>query len=1179
MQKKENQIRRGVRNSMKTKLSTILGTLLGMMMIISPIAVQPRFSNSLTKSLDQQPEFQMVGNPTARVIGEIEGETEPGTYIIQFSYPALASYRGGINHLAATFAPLRGQIKLDVNAPESTAYLDFLDIQQARFVKAMEETIGRIDVSIKFQYKYAFNGLAVELNPEEAALVAQMPNVRMVKRETILHPLTDVSPGFLGAEGIWDGTATGGYPGTKGEGVLIGILDTGINLDSPSFAEVGPVDGHTHINPFGDGNFVGWCDPGNTNYDPAYICNNKLIGAWDFADALGGEDDGPLDNYDHGSHTASIAGGNLVTTTIDAPTATYTPTLSGVAPHANILAYDVCNGGSCPESISVAATDQAVLDGVDIINFSIGDDPNDPWLNTVSLAFLGAIDAGVIVITGSGNDGPDPATIGSPADAPWIITAGNSTHNRVFINSLINLSGGDTVPPADLNGKGLTSGYGPAPIVYAGDFGDALCLTPFPEDTWTNGEIVVCDRGQIARTAKGDHVLAGGAGGFVLANVDSQGESTNGDPHSLPGVHIGDTDGDVLSSWLASGSVHTATISGYRLDTTGYESDRMNSLSSRGPNSSAPDMIKPDLAAPGTDVLAAYRLGEDYVFKSGTSMASPHVAGAAALIRALKPTWSVPEIRSALMTTAWTDMLKEDHITAADPFDIGSGRVDLNFGALAGLVLDESTANFINANPSLGGDPSTLNIASFANSECQQRCDWTRVVSSTLGMSLDWTAVISAPAGMTVTVKPDSFTLEPFTEKSILVTTEVDGMADGSWAFAELTLVPSVPEIPSAHFPIAVLPSNPTHPPVEVKTRRNAGSVTLEYIEDIEITDLTIETFGLVEQTREEFTILEVPDKTLTFPEIFFQSNVYTTALTLTTGDPRLVVEIMGTTSPDLDLMVLYDSNDNGIPEYADIDSNTCISATGGSRETCDILNPVIGRWFAMVVNYTASVQSPDGVTLYTAVVPDADLGNMSVIGPASVPDSTPYELQLFWGTPDIAAGDRYYGAFSLGSDPTLAGNIASLPVTISRFEDDVIKTVSSEVADPGDTLTYTVSVKSNIMPEILNYTITDTLPVGVTYVPESAMSNEGLVSVSDNVITWTLDLPAPLNGNQVTNLNTPLATEAASLSYQVTADAGIAGTITNLVWHQTDNPGSNIAMTSQDVFVSYRKYLPLLKK
>ena len=1119
---------------MKAKLSKIFALLIILTMIVSPVAAQtvpetsdPPPSTQIENEYNFEPvdDVEVVATFNSRVVGEKKGAIAPATYIVQLKDAPVASYQGGVSGLTATYAQTRGAVKLDVNSPESVAYAQYLATQQDSFISDMAEVVGRSNVDVKFQYKYAFNGMAVVLTPQEAAQVAKMPNVLLVQREQVHQPTTDVSPEFLGVDGIWDGSSTGGLPGTKGEGVVIGILDTGINFNSPSFAEVGPIDGYTHINPYGSGTFVGWCNPTHPDYDASYACNDKLIGAWDFVDEPGGEDDGPWDHHSHGSHTASTSGGNVVTTTVTAPTTSYQPTLAGMAPHANIIAYDVCDNGGCPNAGSISAIDQAVIDGVDVLNYSIGGGSSDPWEDTVAIAFLGAIDAGVIVATSAGNDGPDPGTMGSPGDAPWMMTVGNSTHNRAFKNYLEGMSGGDTTPPADIRGKGLTSGYGPASIVYAGDYpnsndptGDpAQCLEPYPAGTFS-GEIVVCDRGSIARVDKGANVLAGGAGGFVLANVDSQGESTNGDGHYLPGVHIGDTAGDALRAWLASGSGHMATISSYTLDITGYDADIMAAGSSRGPAAALSDIVKPDVAAPGTDILAAYKDGTNYDLMSGTSMASPHVAGAAALLRALYPNWSVTEIQSALMTTAWTDMLKEDYANPAIPFDMGSGRIDMNFAALAGLVLDETKANFDAADPKIGGDPTSLNIASFAENQCLQDCEWTRVVSSTLATSVDWTAAITAPTGMTVTVTPSNFTLAPFAQQTITVTADVKGLPADVWAYASFTLEPSQAGVPDAKFPIAVLPSAGVFPAsVEQDTARNAGSVMLEDLEAVEITDLTVENFGLVSQTENKFWLYEVPDNQMDFPDIFFQPGVQIIELTVASGDIRLVAEINDTTSPDLDMLVLYDSNNNGIPELSDFDVNACQSASGGSMEACDILDPVAGRWFVMVLNFTQTSTPPDEVTLYTAVVPDVDVGNMTVTGPTSVPEVTPFDLQLTWDIPGMMVGDRYYGAFSLGTDSGNPGNIATIPVTLERVVDDVAKTANASVAMPGDTVTYTISVNPNVLPADLSYMITDTLPAGVTFVPNSITTSKGTAGFQSGVITWTLDMPVPIKNYEMT--------------------------------------------------------------
>ena len=267
-------------------------------------------------------------------------------------------------------------------------------------------------------------------------------------------------------------------------------------------------------------------------------------------------------------------------------------------------------------------------------------------------------------------------------------------------------------------GKGFTGSLSARTVVHAEAAGDAQCLNPFAAGTWS-GEIVVCDRGTIARTQKGENVLAGGAGGLVLANALSNGESVANDLHVLPAVHIGYTDAVALRAWLDSGSGHVASISGATLDVHDSNGDIMADFSSRGANRALPDILKPDVAAPGIDVIAAVGVGDpmpgEWSFISGTSMASPHVAGAGALIASLRPDWTPAEIQSALMMTAEPSLLKEDQLTPTDPFDVGAGRVEVGLAVQAGLVLDETVADFTSANPAIGGDPKRLNLASLAN--------------------------------------------------------------------------------------------------------------------------------------------------------------------------------------------------------------------------------------------------------------------------------------------------------------------------------------------------------------------------------------------------------------------------------------------------------------------------------
>jgi len=730
--------------------------------------------------------------PTGTVYGEIKGASEPAMYIIQFDDPPLAVYRGGLPGLAATNPAARGETRLDANSPTSLAYINYLTARQSRLIASIEDTLGH-DVQVAFRYRYAYNGIAARMTPADAAIVAGMDGVRRVERDFMRYPDTSDTVPFIGATGIWNGTSTGGLPGTMGEGIVVGIIDTGINMDHPSFAGVGPVDGFTYTNPYTG--YLGLC----ATHPLSYTCNDKLVGAYDFVDGLS-ENDGPEDGDGHGSHVASIVAGNFVQATMVFSTTTLTQTISGVAPHAHIISYDACAPDGCPGASLLAAIDQATKDGVDVINYSIGGRPASPWESAEAVAFLNSLEAGIFVAVSAGNDDPSAAAaVGSPANSPWVTSVGATTHDRRFLNALVNMEGVAT-PPADIYGESITSGYGPAPIVYAGDYsnpndptGDpAQCLEPYPAGTF-HGEIVVCDRGGIARVEKGQNVLQGGAGGFVLANTAAESESIVADGHLLPAVHIGYNDAQSLGTWLAAAGVHTATISGTWTSYSPAYADIVADFSPRGPNADGTNVagvIKPDVTAPGVSVLAASMDGIEYASMSGTSMASPHVAGSAALIMALHPDWTPAEVQSALMSTAQTAVRREDGVTSADPFDRGAGRVDLTRAGMAGFVLNETVANYLAADPDAGGDPTALNIASLGDEQCFQSCQWVRTLRSTQSASVDWTVSATGSPTVTVAVTPSTFTLAPGATQVITVEADVASAPSGEWVFGQLDFVP-----------------------------------------------------------------------------------------------------------------------------------------------------------------------------------------------------------------------------------------------------------------------------------------------------------------------------------------------------------------------------------------------------
>lgn len=770
----------------------------------------------------QQPQaVKSVGASNEGAKASITGG-DPSIYIVQFKDPAVAAYSGGISGLKATSPRVTKAQKLDTNAPASKDYANYLKGKQTSFVEQCKQAFGR-DVAVTRTYKHALNAMAMELTAEEAKAMANMPDVKAITRERQEVPLTDVGPTFIGAKAIWNGNNPLGLPGTKGEGAVIAVLDSGINHDHPSYADIGG-DGYDHTNPLGAGNYIpgSHCDA----VQPLF-CNDKLIGAWDMVKSPDEDPTSPEDTDGHGSHTASTAAGNVrQSATLFAPTTQLTRKISGVAPHANIIAYDVCID-SCPGAALLGALEQVIIDaaalpdGIHALNYSISGG-NDPYNDPIELAFLNVTEAGVFVSTSAGNAGPGPSTTGH--NSPWVINVAAMTHTRRIDNTLASLTS-DGASLGDIVGSGLTAGFGPAPIVYAGNFPTAngspndtepeQCLEPFPAGHF-NGEIVVCDRGAIARVAKGENVLAGGAGGFVLANAEANGNAVVSDAHFLPGVHIGFDAGVTLKNWIASEANNMATIAGFSLNIAQANADIMADFSSRGPNL-AIDILKPDVGAPGVSIFAAEAtdgetLAPEYQFLSGTSMASPHNAGSGALVSLLTG-WSPYEIKSALMMTAKRkNSFKEDGVTRTDPFDVGGGRINLRRVLRSGLVLGETGFNFLQADPSDGGDPKTLNIASMQNGNCVGGCSWERKVTNKSGEDGTWRVVTRRKTGgLKLTAEPGQVTLRSGQSATVRVTAD-NTLAAPGWNFGELQLRPNNHKLVNLHMPVAVQTARSTSP-------------------------------------------------------------------------------------------------------------------------------------------------------------------------------------------------------------------------------------------------------------------------------------------------------------------------------------------------------------------------------
>jgi hypothetical protein len=668
-----------------------------------------------------------------------------GTFIVVYKEKPLATYKGGNIGLPMPSKRMaaNGKLRLDTKSTEARSYVGYLQQRQRKLEQQMSGMVGRT-LAVRQRMQHAINAVVVDMTSDEAERVRKMSDVMLVEAYHEYKMDTDTGPALIGAPLIWNGMNPGRY---KGEGMVVGMIDSGINFGSPSFAGTDPVDSYVHINPLGANTYLGTCITGG---DDAGRCNGKLIGGYDFVCGAPGnqcgvtsvlEEPGFGDTNGHGSHTASTAAGN----TRDVVFSGSPRRISGVAPRANIIAYDVCytntstNQGLCPNASTLAAVNQAVADGVvDVINYSISGG-TEPWTEAVSLAFLSAADAGIYVATSAGNSGPGPNTVAHLE--PWLSATASAQHGRGGFGLLMQVTGPAPVPaalaPLTLNqgtgGIDLTatiSGTTPL-LISSGISTTSDGCTAYPANTFI-GAIAVIRRGTCSFSIKTNNAAAAGAIAVVIANNQAGVILPSVPGTTIPVFSVTQADGDALRNFgQANPTSATAQVS---FPAVGLPNtpDVLAASSSRGPASRF-NLIKPDVTAPGVSVLAVTAGATVTGFEqsigllSGTSMASPHNAGSAMLIRQARPAWTVAEVKSALAMTATTQVFTEDEITPANPFARGSGRIRVDRAINAGLLLNETTANFTAANPDTGGNTAALNLASLANGSCTvPTCTFTR---------------------------------------------------------------------------------------------------------------------------------------------------------------------------------------------------------------------------------------------------------------------------------------------------------------------------------------------------------------------------------------------------------------------------------------------------------------------
>jgi hypothetical protein len=736
------------------------------------------------------PALALPSSPT-EAAPAADGDYSGGSYIVVLAHPPAASYRGGFRTLART-AP-RAPAAYDASSVAVDEYTRFLRREQHQVADA----VGADPI---YHYTTSLNGFAAPLTAAQAGslsrrdgVVAVVPDrVRQLQDRPSAARLT-VSPDVATTPGPRRHARAG-----AGAGVVIGVVDTGIDSDSPAFAR------RTVATPT---TYTGACSAGG-DPDPAaaFRCGGKLLGGRYYARGQGGgaalwsgEYRSPEDQQGHGTRVASAAAG--AATVRSSESGAQLARLTGASPGALLASYKVCwaaedGGASCLTSDTLAGIDQAVADGVDVLSHGVAGAATD-IADPVERAFLHAADAGVFVATAAGNGGPRPASTVHPG--PWLTTAGAIGQDPPAATLVLGNGErheGTSVAPADVAAPVLLGADAAADG--AGRSEARLCLPGSLDPDAVSGAIVVCDRGTSDRVEKS--VAVGAAGGVGMVLVNQAAGSLEPDLHAVPSVHLPAAAYDSLYAYAGSADAATAVI---RADAAGGGGPppRLARFSGRGPTRAIDgDLLKPDLVAPGVQVLTALpghegdggpRSRARYGLSTGTSVAAAQVAGHAARVIQAHPDWSPMAVKSALMTTA------QPGAGSAGPFDEGAGAVRARRAVDPGLVVDSGWRDWAALLPGdAAGGTSTarplpardLNVPSVVIGDLTGRRTVDRTVTNVGADTATYSADTVDIDGISITALPSVFTLRPGERQTISLRIERDNAALGRYETGALVL-------------------------------------------------------------------------------------------------------------------------------------------------------------------------------------------------------------------------------------------------------------------------------------------------------------------------------------------------------------------------------------------------------
>lgn len=948
-----------------------------------------------------------------------------GRYIVVMAEKPSATYDGGTAGLPAT-KPASGK-KLDATKAEVKQYKAHLEQKQA-------QVAGQQGVKMQRQFTAALNGFSAKLTADQAVKLARDPSVLVVAPDTENAPDYSTAD-FLklsGPNGTWN-TKFGGQD-AAGKGVVVGVIDTGYTPSSAYFAgqEVKPLTGNPVVGvpyrtPDGkiamlkaDGEtFKGECQVG-TDFDGT-ACNSKVLSARyfgeDFAatvppeDWAPGERLSPVDAASHGTHTASTAAGNAnVEAMVDGRSFGQT---SGIAPAAKLSVYKVCwedndpNSGGCYSSASVEAINKAIEDGVDVLNYSISG-ATDTTTDPVSLAFMSAASAGIFVAVSAGNSGPTASTVNH--GAPWLTTVAATSFSQE-LQGTVEFSDGSKYRGASIM-NGQVSNAGVVLAANSGAAGKAspnLCGPDSLDPAKIAGKVVVCDRGVVDRVAKSAEVKRGGGVGMILVNLSVS--SLDTDKHSVPTVHVNPPATEAIKAKVTANPAITVSL--VNKDTTGLPLEaqpQIAGFSSRGPLlAEGSDLLKPDVAAPGVAVLAGVSPigtgGDNFGFLSGTSMASPHVAGFGALILAMKPTWSPAAVKSAMMTTT-SDVKNADGSKNTDVFATGAGQVDPARVLDPGLVYDASEADYLEF---IHGTTKArdMNLPSFALGNLAGKIEVTRTLTAlTPGV---YKAQFNVP-GIKVSVTPAVLNFRAAGEKrTFKVSFENQGAPLGKFATGSLSWQGANKNVAS---PIAVRPQSVVAlSDVAFTSEGGSGSGAIKVVSGTNApTNMTLDGLSKADSTAAEL----VPGPFTGGPDA---SNVVKD-VTVVAGSPLAKFSVISADpKADFDMYVMTPNGPLTV-------------ATSSASESVSIPNPTPGKYTIYANLYASPNNQATKASVDAAVLGKVE-GKASLSpNPLRLANGKAGKVTLSWDGLQVGS---YIGrvTFAGASDPTFVSVLVTPAGTV----------------------------------------------------------------------------------------------------------------------------------------------------